>query len=91
MNKVTIEITADEGKITAEIDGKTFVNTWYKKSRGIYSTKEKGIEDQIYDSGVDIPEKLCDALMFVDITEFMQGLKELDDFEDDDSEDDLDD
>ena len=41
-------------------------------------TKEKGIEDQIYDSGLDVPEKLYNALMDVDVTEFMQGLKELD-------------
>jgi len=86
MNKVTIEITKSESKIIAEIDGQTFVNTYYKKSRGIWRTKEKAIEDQIEESGIDVPYEFVEALMDFDGIDLMRALELFDenecDFED---------
>ena len=63
-NKVEILATGSEVKVKFIYKNKEYQEEWFQKEQGVYTTKEKGIEDQLIDAGIadEIPEDLWDTI-----------------------------
>ncbi|MBC3798478.1 hypothetical protein [Acetobacterium tundrae] len=70
MNKITAEFS-DEMKITVEINGNEYSETWYQVKPGVSKTREKkGISDQLEAVGFDeLGEIMTNSFFLHDIWE----------------------
>lgn len=72
MSKFTMEVEKDKAVLTLEINGKKFVERWYKKERGWWGAKDKPLGDQAENAQIKISDRFYEALENRELTELME-------------------
>ncbi len=74
IEKITLEVTKDEGILSVFIGDKAYKNTWRRKGTGWYGTTEKPIEYQLKDDGIEVPDEVLEAIDDIDVSQILSAI-----------------